>query len=466
MNLENKKYPLYEVEQINDLKELINYTAEKYGDKPAFTFERNSETIRIGYNKFKSDAAALGTAFYNMGIRNEKVGLIGENSYEWIVAYFAVVNSGNTIVPLDKELPAADIKSYIDDSAAKGFVYSDDYSDIVDYLHENGVNIQHCINLRYIPEMIVRGETLIRNDENFIVDYEVDNEALAALIYTSGTTGNAKGVMLSHFKLTRNAVAACEFIGIFGSNMLVLPLHHVFGFVAGVCAMMYQGSEIFINSSLKNILSDLEKFKPCNICLVPLFVETFHKKIWDGAKKQGKDGLLRKMISISNVLMKIGVDARRLLLKSVLCAFGGNLKLIISGGAPLDAKYARGFREFGINVLNGYGITECSPIVTVNRNKYYRDGSAGQVLRCCEVKIAEPDENGHGEIYVKGDIVMLGYYNNEQATKDAFDGEWFKTGDIGYMDGDGFLYISGRKKNVIVLSNGKNIYPEELESAT
>jgi long-chain acyl-CoA synthetase len=207
------------------------------------------------------------------------------------------------------------------------------------------------------------------------------------------------------------------------------------------------------------------KFKPFNMILVPLFVETIYKKIWADAKKQDKDKMLKKMVGVSNRLLKIGIDIRHLLFKSVIKSFGGNLKLIVSGGAPLDPRYVKGFREIGIIVLNGYGITECSPIVSVNRNEYYRDGSVGQIYSCCEVKIAEPDENGHGEICVKGKNVMLGYYKNEQATKEAFDGEWFKTGDIGYLDQDGFLFISGRKKNLIILSNGKNVYPEEMEYA-
>jgi len=290
------------------------------------------------------------------------------------------------------------------------------YSDIAKFLKENKASIEHYINTKDFPKLIKQGKMQIGQGNNSIFNYEVNNNALAALLYTSGTTGSAKGVMLTHIGLAQNAVTACEYVGIFGSNMLVLPLHHVFGFVAGVCAMLLKGSEIFINSSLKRISLDLVEFSPCNMFLVPLFVETFYNKIWDGAKKQGKDDLLRKLIKISNGLMKFRIDVRRLLFKSVLKSFGGKLKLIVSGGAPLDVKYVQGLRDLGILVLNGYGITECSPIVSVNRNKYYRDGSIGSVLSCCEVKIANPDENGNGEICVKGDIVMLGYYNNEQAS--------------------------------------------------
>lgn len=462
--MKNKDYPFYDVPQVSNLKELISVVADKYGDKPAFTFERNNEIIHISYRQFQSDVDALGTALFNLDIRNTKIAVLGENSYEWILTYFATVNSGNVILPLDRELPAGDIKAILDDSDAEVLIHADGFKHIAEYLRENSAGVRRYIPMSELPGVVENGKTLIRQGNTVMTELAIDNNAMTALLYTSGTTGAAKGVMLSHLNIARNTVAACQYVGIFGSNMLVLPLHHTFGFTAGVSAMLLHGSEIIINQGLKTIMSDMERFKPSNMFLVPLFAETFYKKIWDSAKKQGKDRLLKKLIGISNGLLRMGIDLRRVLFSSVLRAFGGNLKLIVSGGAPLDTKYIHGLRDFGINVLNGYGITECSPIVAVNRNRYYRDGSIGAVLPCCEVKITEPGENGHGEICVKGDIVMLGYYKDERATAEAFDGEWFKTGDIGYLDEDGFLFMSGRKKNLIVLSNGKNVYPEELEA--
>jgi len=463
--MKNKKYPFYNIESINNLKELINLIAEKYGDNPAVTFERDNNIINISYRQLKSDIEALGTAFWDLGIQNEKIALIGENSYEWILTYFAAVNGGNIIVPLDRDLPEADIKNLIDDSETKTFVYSDSFSDIQEYLRDNNANINNYINMNNIAGMIDKGSLLIKNGDRRVVDYNIKNHDFATLIYTSGTTGVAKGVMLSHFGFARDIVASCQSVKLTGSNLLVLPLHHSFSFTGCILYMLLSGSEIIINKSLKRITQDLLKYKPHNIFLVPLFVETFYKKIWDGAQSKNKDGLLKKLIGISNILLKTGIDLRRVLFKSILKEFGGNLELIVTGGAPIDAKYIKGLRDFGIMTLNGYGITECSPVVCVNRNNYFRDGSVGPIFPCCEAKIAEPDENGHGEIYIKGDIVMLGYYKNEQATKNAFDGEWFKTGDIGYIDGDGFLFISGRKKNLIILNNGKNVYPEEIEFA-
>ena len=462
--MNNCNYPCYKVSKINNLRELVAVSAQQFGDMPAFTYERKKERISISYDKFRSDVAALGASLFGEVEAGRTVAVIGENSFEWILSYFAVVNSGNIVVPLDKELPAAEIKTLLDDSGTEMLIFSDDYSDIAEYMRENSANIQQYINMRQLQELVSQGIDALRNGGKNPADRELDGDALAALLYTSGTTGTPKGVMLSHFCLASDTVAACQYVGILGSNMLVLPLHHSFGFVAGVCSMLLHGSEIFINSSLKNTLSDLKKYKPDNMFLVPLFVETFYKKIWETAHKEGKDKLLKRMIGISSALLRVGIDLRRKLFKSVIESFGGNLKLIVSGGAPLDPNYVTGFRALGINVLNGYGITECSPIVAVNRNDYYRDGSVGLILPCCEVKIAMPDENGNGEICVKGDIVMRGYYHNEHATQDTFDGEWFKTGDVGYLDRDGFLFISGREKNLIVLGNGKNVYPEEIEN--
>ena len=442
--MKNENYPLYEVDPISNLKELVNHTAEKYGDKPAFIFERQKETVSVSYRQFKSDVDALGTALFDMGMQNSKVALIGENSYEWILTYFAVVNSGNVIVPLDKELPAADIKSLTDHSGAEMLVFSDAFSDVAAYLKENGVTIQYYVNMNEIPKLIEQGEDAIKCGNNSVVTCEIDNNALTALMYTSGTTGNAKGVMLSHKNLSCNAVGTCKIVSFPESYLLILPLQHIFALDVGLSVMMLHGSMIAINSSLKNIPGDMKKYKPRNIFMVPLLAETFYKQILTLA---GHDTSQDNLMQLSNAV------------------FGGNQKTIVCGGAPLDVKYAIGYRELGVEFIEGYGLTECSGVVSANRNQYYRDDSIGQTLPNCEVKIAEPDENGHGEICVKGDIVMLGYYKNEQATKEAFDGEWFKTGDLGYLDQDGFLFISGRKKNLIVLSNGKNVYPEELEFA-
>jgi long-chain acyl-CoA synthetase len=458
-----KNYPLYIVAQIDNLYELLDYAAERYADNSAFSFMREDKMTSVTYRALKQQVHALGSYLLYQNVQKIKVALVGENSYEWILTYLAVVNSGNVIVPLDNELTAEEIENLAKDSGSNIFIYSNQYVHIANYLKERKMGIKHYINMNDFPKLIKKGYDLIQQGEKSIAGCKIDNAAIAALLYTSGTTGAPKGVMLSHLSLAHNAVAASQYVAITGSNMMVLPLHHSFGFLTGVCVSLLQGSEICICSGLKNVMSDMEKYKPHCMFLVPLFVETFYKKIWSNAKKQGKDALLKRLIAISHAMLAVKIDARRFLFKSVLDAFGGNLKLIVSGGAPLETKYIRGLRDFGIHVLNGYGITECSPIVSVNRNQYYCDGSIGLVLPCCTVKILEPDENGQGEICVKGDNIMLGYYKSTHPSNEVFDGDWFKTGDIGYMDENEFLFITGRKKNLIILNNGKNVYPEEVE---
>ena len=439
----NKPYPLYEVEEMNNLKELVNIVAEKYGDNTAFTFERNKETISISYRQFKSDVDSLGTALFDMGIENTKVALIGENSYEWILTYFATVNSGNVIVPLDKELPASDVKALVDHAEAEVFVYSDTYADLATHLQESSTAVRHYLNKNGLKKLIEESQASIQKDKKQVADYIVDENVLATLSYTSGTTGNAKGVMLSHRSITRNAVGICQSVDFLDASLLVLPLHHASGFMGALCMLIY-GSAIGINGSLKSLQGDFSKYKPESMVLVPLFIETLYKQILAAAKGNTDKAVLA---SIANKV------------------FGGDLSIIICGAAPLDPKYVDIYADWGIALLNVYGLTECSGAISINRNHYNRAGSAGLVVPYCEVKISNLDENGCGEVWSRGENIMLGYYKNEQATAETFDDEWFKTGDIGYLDDDGFLFITGRKKNVIILSNGKNVYPEELEFA-
>ncbi|MDR1688463.1 MAG: AMP-binding protein [Clostridiales bacterium] len=434
-------YPLYEVEPLGDLRELVNHNAEKYGSDPAFIFERNNEIISVSYQQFKADIEALGTAFYDMDIKNAKIAVLGENSYEWILTYFTTVNSGNVIVPLDNQLPVEEVKNLVEHSEASVFIYSESYSDIAEHLKENVASIKHYINMKNLRNLKERGFTLLVKGVNSVADYKLDQSVLAMLSYTSGTTGKAKGVMLSHSNLTSEAVAICKNIFFPKKSLLVLPLHHASGFLAFLCMSIY-GTSIVINSSMKNLRSDFLKYEPHITVFVPLMIETFYKQL--------------KSISNANCGKQTTEGYASQL-------FGENLSVIISGGAPLDKQLVEGFRTFGIEVINAYGLTECSGIISTGRNDYNRAGSCGQIVPCAEVKVSNPDKNGHGEIWTRGKHVMLGYYKNEQASKEVFVDEWLKTGDIGYVDADGFLYVTGRAKNMILLSNGKNVYPEEVE---
>jgi len=471
--MRQQNYPLYETDVVGNLKELVNNCAAKYAGKIAFEYRLDGQANeQVTYSQFKSDIESLGTAFYKLGLRNCHIAVLGENSYEWIITYLAVTGGSSVIVPVDRELPPMEMKNIITGSNCRALVFSEKFAATIAELDAEIDQLDKLINmdspqdagrvLSFQALLEMGRKAVAAGDRNFI-DNPIENEALAAIIYTSGTTGVSKGVMLSQSNIASNVVATAQHTTAYENSVLVLPLHHTFGWTAGVLCMLHIGSRIGVNSSLKNVTRDMMFYKPTQMCLVPLYLETMYKRIWEQAEKQHKIGLLKMLLVISRGLIALGIDMRRRLFTAVLEGFGGRLCLVICGGAPLDAKYVKGFRDFGIQVLNGYGLTECAPIVTANRNDYYRDDSIGLVLPGCQVMIDNPDANGEGELLVKGPNVMLGYYNNPQATAATMAGAWLRTGDIGSIDADGFVYITGRIKNMIKLSSGINIYPEELE---
>lgn len=455
--MKNRPYLLNMVPQIHNLKEMVSYCANTYKDQTLFQFENDNEIKKISFREFMDDINRLGTTLHKLGLLDAKIALIGENSYHWILSYFAVVNGGNIIVPLDPELPEDDLTTILFNTKISCIMCSEKYFNKAQKVINN-LPIQQLIVFETdILNFISKGRELIAAGENTFVDYIVQNNICSAILYTSGTTSQPKGVMLSHKNIATDAVISIKNVFFAGTSILVLPLYHTFSFTASVLCVMLSGKTISINKNLKELKSDFDKYQPQNLILVPMVIESLYKQIWIQAKKKKKDDLLRKLISISNMFLKFRIDIRKILFTSVRKSFGGKLDFIISGGAPLQDKYVKGFRELGIQVLNGYGITECSPVLSVNRNHYFRDGSVGQVLDGVQIKMADD------EILVKGDIVFSGYYQNEDVTKESFEDGWFKTGDLGYIDTDGFLFITGRKKNLIILSNGKNICPEEIE---
>lgn len=445
-----RNYELNKTPHIENLKELVNLRKDMANDI-AFRYKKKKEIVEITATQFKNEIEYLGAYLYDQGIKDSKVALIGENSYEWILSYFAVVCGGNVIIPIDKELSNEDIADLIKQSGATALVFSDSYSDVA----EEHQNLQ-LFNMKKFGAYISKGKSLVNGENKDFSNYKIDNKKLCSVIYTSGTTGKPKGVMLCQKNLTADIIGACENVHIAGSSMLTLPLHHTFAFSTSVLSMLLKGVTISISSSLRSFEKDLKAFKPQNMFLVPLYVETMYKNIWNKAEEQSKAKTLTAMLKINNILRKIGIDIRRKAFRNILTELGGNLDLIVSGGASINEKYIKFFESIGITVLNGYGITECSPVVAVNRNKDARVNSVGLILSCNQIKIQD------GEILVKGENVMLGYDNDKNATAEAFDGEWFKTGDLGYVK-DNYLYITGRKKNLIILSNGKNVSPEELE---
>ncbi|MGM9936516.1 MAG: AMP-binding protein [Candidatus Ornithomonoglobus sp.] len=449
------------MKNVNDFKELVEYCAAEKPDGAVFQWLDGKDFKQKTYSEFKSDIEAFGTYLCYNGFKKSRVAVIGENSYEWILTYYTTVIGGNVIVPIDRDLPFDSIVNILKDSGAKLLIYTDHYNRIIDDIKKAaGVK---AINISEISGLIDEGRRLLAKGKDKYLNINIDKDALSTIIYTSGTTGTPKGVMLNQYGIVQNAYAAAQNVKIRGTSMLVLPIHHTFGFTAGIVAVMFFCQPIAISKSLRTFVSDLGTFKPENMFVVPMFVEAMYKKVTKAVEDKKMTKVFNALIKTSNALRKIGIDRRRKLFSSVWEAFGGNLHTIISGGAPLDARYCRYFDDFGITLLNGYGITECSPILSVNCNSKNKFGSVGRILDNAEIRIIDEDENGNGEICARGSSVMMGYYNNKQATLEAFDGDWFKTGDLGYVDSENYLYVTGRQKNLIILDNGKNIYPEELE---
>lgn len=452
-----KNYDLYSHTPVYTIKELLNFCVSEYGEKEAFAYQNRKQDISISFSRFKKEVDALGSYLFHEEFKNMHIAVFGENSYEWILTHFSVTCGGNVIVPIDKELDADSISELLIDSESCLLVYSNTYADIVEQLQGKIPNINY-MNMKDIPQYIAKGMQLVSRGYDEFLDKQVSKDDLASIVYTSGTTGKSKGVMLTHNNFCSCMYGACCNVCLTGTSLLVLPLHHTFGLVASVFAVMYYGYPIYINKSLKKLVDDFQKAKPQHLFAVPLIVETLYKNIWTTARKQGKEKLLQRLITLSDVLLKCKIDLRKVLFKSVISAFGGNLDLIVSGGAPIDEKYIHAFHSLGITILNGYGITECGPIVAVNRNKFNVVGSVGLPLICNDVKIADD-----GEVLVKGDNVMLGYYHNEAENEKVFWVGWFKTGDLGRIDEHGALHITGRIKNLIILGNGENIPAESIE---
>lgn len=450
---------------LENLKELIDYAGAEYGQKIAYRYREDSKVIDVTFERFSSDVVAFGEYILNKGYeKGTRIAILGENSYFWVVAYFAIISTGNVVVPIDKELKANEIVHLLNNSESALLIYSSAKNSCVEDMKAQGIITKNflCMNEEF-SAAINEGNGLLKNGSHAYTDVRIKNEDMCALIYTSGTTGNPKGVMLSNKNLATDAYQAMSCMIIPDVTVALLPLNHTFGIMASIICQLWMGHTVFINNSLKTVLKDIQEAKPGHISVVPLYVENFYKKIWQGIEKQGKTKLVRTMICISNGLRKIGIDLRKVFFKSIIANFGGNLEMLISGGAPISDQYMKGFDDIGITIINGYGITECSPIVALNRNNNIRYGTVGNAVPTTQIKIVDPDEYGNGEIWVKGDIVMMGYYKKEEETARVLKDGWFNTEDIGMLE-DNFLSITGRKKNLIILDNGKNVYPEEIET--
>jgi len=470
--------PLYDIRTISDLKDMLEQSSKLFGGRDAFWLKTKDESYKgITYSKFKDDVDSLGTALINKGFKGKFIAVLGENRYEWCVTYLAAVNGTGVIVPIDKELPVSEIENLLTRSNASAIIFSGKYEKEMKQISKVISSVKYYINMDLeedeqgflsYRQLVSKGRDLIESGDLSFLDAKVDAEIMNILLFTSGTTDLAKGVMLCHKNLCTDIMAVCSIVYIDENDSVlsILPIHHTYECTCGFLAMIYCGSRISFNEGLKHIGKNLKEAKPTIFLAVPLILEGMYKKIWEhAAKKRGTTVKLKVALFISDLLYNLlKIDIKRKLFRQIYENIGGNARLVISGAAAIDPNVSKGFRSMGLNVLQGYGLTECSPIVTANQEKNYRNDSIGLALPGVEIKIVDANTDGIGELVVKGGNVMLGYYGNAPATEKVLKDGWLFTGDLGRMDSAGFYYITGRKKNVIVTKNGKNIYPEEVEA--
>lgn len=474
---------LFQAVKYENLKDMMEKVTAKYADNKAFVIKhkegKNVSYEEVTYTQVGEQMHHLGTAFLQRGFAGKRVAIISKNRYDWILTYVAVINGVGVTVPLDKDLPAQEMHSLLQRSKADAIVFESKYlQDVYRFYQEKSTNLQLLVcmdalteeqkatypDVVALKELLAEGKALWENGEKSYADAKIDAEALATIIFTSGTTSLSKAVMLSHKNLVSNLydLGRTEKIYETDVNMAFLPYHHTFG-STGQLFFLYSGACSCYCDGLRHIQENLREYKVSVFVCVPLLLEAMYKKIMVQVEKQGKTKLIQTMTKVCNALLKVGIDIRRVVFKQILDPLGGKLRFAISGASAIDGEVVKGFNNFGILCVQGYGLTETAPVLSAEREGLIRYGSIGFPLPSVEIKIDDPDENGIGEITAKGPNVMLGYYENEEATKEVLQDGWFHTGDLGYFDKDGFLFVNGRKKNVIVLKNGKKVFPEEME---
>ena len=455
-------------ERLESIRDIINNSNNKYKDAIAIQEKKNKKIVSYTYEQLRNDVYALGTKLIDMGLKDKHIAIVGENSYNWIVSYLAIITGVGVAVPLDKELDSEQISKLLEKGDASAVLFSKGFLSSIDEIIENSkLEFAACLNdtdkYTDVQTLINEGRQLINEGSTVYEDSIVNVNELNVIMFTSGTTGFNKGVMISQNNLLVNIEQSCKAFGIYHKTVAVLPFHHIYENVCGMMAPIAMGMNIFINDSLKYLSKDLKLAQPELEIMVPLFLETMEKSIRVELKRMNLEKTFENSIKFSNFLLKFGIDLRRLLFRKVHANFGGKLKAIVCGGAALKPELITFFGDIGITIHNGYGITECTPLISVNLNKKGDHFSVGKIFSSCEVKIDNKNEEGIGEILVKGPNVMMGYYKDDESNEKSFTNGWFRTGDYGSIDADKNLVICGRKKNLIVLSNGKNVHPEELE---
>lgn len=462
-----------------DLKDMLNKTEEIYKERPAYKFKTETPGKHriITHKEFRDQIKALGTALVDLGLKDERIAVISENRYEWGLAYLSIATGTGVVVPLDRALPGNEIESLILRSEAKAIFYSSKYDEVMNEIKQKGnTKIEYFISMDLEQnkdgiysqkELLSKGKKLLESGDKRFVDSKINNEEMGIMLFTSGTTSASKAVMLSHKNIVTNIMDIAKVFDINQNDTLLsfLPLHHVFECTVGFLFLISIGASIAFCDGVKYMVDNLKEYGITAMISVPAVYDIMYRKLLKGIEKKGKLETVKKGIKISEALLKVKIDIRRKLFAEIHSNLGGKLRLLVAGGAALDPETEKGFNELGLEMVQGYGLTETAPVVAASSPKYRKLGSIGKKFPSVEVKVDNPNEEGIGELLVKAPNVMLGYYNNEEATKEAIQPDgWFHTGDLAKIDKDGYIFITGRKKNVIVLQNGKNIYPEEIET--
>ena len=477
--IENKMETKSRKMKFTDLKDMLNQTGKVYGDRPAYIFktEEKGKFRIITHKEFRENINALGTTLIQMGLKDKRIAVISENRYEWELSYLAVAAGVGVIVPLDKALPDNELESLILRSQVEAIIYSSKYDAIMNTLREKkNTNLKYFISMDleentqgiYAEKALVeKGKKLLADGNKAYIDAKIDAEKMGIMLFTSGTTAMSKAVMLSHKNLVTNVMDIIQRFDLTDEDRFLsfLPLHHVFECTVGFLYPISIGGSIAFCEGVKHMAENIKEFEITAMISVPAVFDIIYRKVMKTIEKKGKLANLEKGKKVSQFLLKMKIDLRKQLFKEVHESLGPKLKLVVTGGAALDPETEKGFNDLGFDVEQGYGLTETAPVIAAETPKCRRLGSIGKKFPSVEVKIDEPDEEGIGELMAKGPSVMLGYYENEEATKSTLESDgWFHTGDLARIDKDGFIYISGRKKSVIVLNNGKNVFPEEIET--
>ncbi|MDD4376208.1 MAG: AMP-binding protein [Clostridia bacterium] len=469
----------YPPTKYKDIKEVFERSTELFRDRPFILYKKDHKEpyYEATYGEFRADVIGFGTGLTELTKEKDcPVVIIGETSYSWYVSYITLLIGPYIAVPVDKELPPNEIENVINRSKAKIVIYSSKKKEVIDKIKSNLKTVNHFVEMNSdndiknkdvgMNHLINKGKDFVVGGNNSYMNYSVVPEAFKVLLFTSGTTSDAKGVMLCHRNLAENINAASAYVHIHEEDRMfsILPLHHTYESTIGFLLPLAHGTSIAICEGLKHIVPNLKEAKPTLLIAVPLLVESLHKKITDNIKKSKKEGLVNSMIHITNALKAGRIDIKRKVFSEIHENLGGKLRIIVSAAAPIDPKVGKWVENIGITFLQGYGLTETAPIAAITPEYKPKVGSVGKAVICSDIKIDNPNENGEGEILIKSSTLMLGYYEDEEATKAVMEGDYFHSGDIGYLDNEGFLYLTGRSKNVIVTQNGKNIYPEEIEN--